>query len=269
MIDIEFLKIYYPAEISENQSKMKHILKEYVELLSLDYLSNTPYAEKLAFIGGTNLRLVKGINRFSEDLDFDCKDLDKNDFMLMTNGLIEFLNQNGFPAVAKEKESENLKAFRRSIMFPDLLYNLGITGHREERFMLKIETQNQEFQYEKERKLISRNGFNINILTPPDDVLCSMKLAATLSRSKGRDFYDTMFLLQQTKPNFNYLQNKCGIYNFTDLLNEFRTVISKTDLSLKEKDFDKLLFDERNSSSIHKIGEFLETNFRNFIENEK
>ena len=28
---------------------------------------------KIFFIGGTNLRLVKGIDRFSEDLDFDCK----------------------------------------------------------------------------------------------------------------------------------------------------------------------------------------------------
>ncbi|MCK9626641.1 MAG: nucleotidyl transferase AbiEii/AbiGii toxin family protein [Bacteroidales bacterium] len=31
----------------------------------------------MTFIGGTNLRFVKGIDRFSEDLDFDCKDLSK------------------------------------------------------------------------------------------------------------------------------------------------------------------------------------------------
>ncbi len=27
----------------------------------------------MTFIGGTNLRLAKGIDRFSEDLGFDCK----------------------------------------------------------------------------------------------------------------------------------------------------------------------------------------------------
>ncbi|MBG0766428.1 MAG: nucleotidyl transferase AbiEii/AbiGii toxin family protein [Spirochaetaceae bacterium] len=30
----------------------------------------------IPFIGGTNLRLIKHIDRFSEDLDFDCTDTD-------------------------------------------------------------------------------------------------------------------------------------------------------------------------------------------------
>jgi hypothetical protein len=36
----------------------------------LDYLSSTPSIQKMAFIGGTNLRLVKGIDRFSEEFGF-------------------------------------------------------------------------------------------------------------------------------------------------------------------------------------------------------
>lgn len=269
MIEIEFLKNYYPAEISRNPGKAKHILKEYVELLSLNYLSNSPYAKKITFIGGTNLRLVKGINRFSEDLDFDCKDLKKEEFTTLTNGLIDYLRKHDLPATAKDKESENLKAYRRSILFPELLYDMGLTGHKEERFMLKIETQDQGFYYKSETKQINRNGFSIYMQTPPDDILCSMKIAATLSRGKGRDFYDCLFLLQQTDPNFEYLRKKCGIDNYTDMINSFNDIIEKTDFKLKEKDFDRLLFNEGNSGIIHGIGTFLNEKYKGQIEEEK
>ncbi len=53
----------------DNALLNKHMLKEYIQLMILDYLSSTPYMRKMAFIGGTNLRLFKGIDRFSEDLD--------------------------------------------------------------------------------------------------------------------------------------------------------------------------------------------------------
>ena len=75
MIQIEQIRNYFPVQIRGNSGFDKHILKEYLQLMILDYLSSTPTIQKMAFIGGTNLRLVKGIDRFSEDLDFDCKDL--------------------------------------------------------------------------------------------------------------------------------------------------------------------------------------------------
>ena len=83
----------------------KFMLMEYVQLMILDYLSTTPWIRKLTFIGGTSIRLAKGIDRFSEDLDFDCKDLDSKEFTDMTDGIIRFLNRQGFPATSREKES--------------------------------------------------------------------------------------------------------------------------------------------------------------------
>ena len=48
-------------------------------------LSTTHHARKMTFIGGTNLRLLKGIDRFSEDLDFDCKNLSGEEFNGMSD----------------------------------------------------------------------------------------------------------------------------------------------------------------------------------------
>ena len=74
MLSIEQIRAFYPGFPQDTQTTI-HLLKEYIELLVLNHLSNTKYIEKLTFIGGTNLRLIKGIDRFSEDLDFDCKEL--------------------------------------------------------------------------------------------------------------------------------------------------------------------------------------------------
>ena len=91
MIELKTLLGFYQPQIANNAAFRKHILKEYVELLSLEYLSRSPYVPHLAFIGGTNLRLVYGIDRFSEDLDFDCKDFSESQFMEMTDSLIDYL----------------------------------------------------------------------------------------------------------------------------------------------------------------------------------
>ena len=74
MLSIEQIKAFYPGFPQDNQTTI-HLLKEYIELLVLNHLAKTKYVEKLTFIGETNLRLIKGIDRFSGDLDFDCKDL--------------------------------------------------------------------------------------------------------------------------------------------------------------------------------------------------
>ena len=73
MIDLNQIKNYFPVDVQENPLFRKYMLKEYLQLLILDFLSSSTHVGKIAFIGGTNLRLVKGIDRFSEDLDFDCK----------------------------------------------------------------------------------------------------------------------------------------------------------------------------------------------------
>jgi predicted nucleotidyltransferase component of viral defense system len=64
MIQLELIRNFFPAEIRENAVFQKYMLKEYIQLLILDYLSTTPFIKKIVFIGGTNLRLVKGIDRF-------------------------------------------------------------------------------------------------------------------------------------------------------------------------------------------------------------
>ena len=259
MIKIEQIRSYFPVQIQANSIFDKYILKEYLQLLILDYLSNTLFLQKISFIGGTSLRLVKGIDRFSEDLDFDCKEFSNEEFIEMTNGIIQYLERSGFHVESRDKANPKLTAFRRNIHFPELLFDLGISGHKEERFLIKIESQNQGIEYKSVIKNIKGCGFFFPFPVPSDGVLCSMKIAAMLARSKGRDFYDLMFLLSQTKPDYDFLQKRCGISNLLEFKNATNKILEIVDLKKKQKDFDHLLFNKANNAKILRFGDFVNT----------
>lgn len=257
MLNLEQIQNYFPPQIKENPAHKKYMVKEYIQLMILDFLATSKFVKKIVFIGGTNLRLVKGIDRFSEDLDFDCKDFYAEYFAEMSQSVLTFLKRSGIQAETREKQSDKLTAFRSRIYFPELLFDLGLSAYKEERFLIKIESQNQEFEYVTQMATISRCGFFFLFPVPPDDVLCAMKLSALLSRTKGRDFYDALFLLSQTKPNFDYLAKKQNISNLTELKAKLIETIEKIDLQHKSKDFEHLLFNKGNKDKILNFSEFI------------
>ena len=52
MIDLEQIKGYFPAELRGNATYEKYMLKEYIQLMILDFLSTSPYVEKVVFCNG-------------------------------------------------------------------------------------------------------------------------------------------------------------------------------------------------------------------------
>jgi len=258
MIQLDSLKNFIPPEIRENTSFQKYMLKEYIQLLILDFLSTTPFIKKMTLIGGTYLRLVKGIDRFSEDLDFDCKDFSKGEFMEMTDAVITFLKRYGLRVEVRDRENKKLTPFRRNIHFPELLFESGLSGHREERFLIKIESEDQKMPYKTVLVNIKGCGLYFPFPVPPDSVICSMKISAMLSRQKGRDFYDSMFLLAQTQPDYSFLAEKLNIHNREELETMVSQTLKTVDLDKKKRDFEHLLFNKRNSERILSVGDFFQ-----------
>ena len=260
MVDLNLIKSYFPEPVRNNTLLGKSMMKEYIQLSILDYLSTTKYIRKLIFIGGTNLRLVKGIDRFSEDLDFDCKETNKEEFMQISDDVMQFLRRNGYKVESKDKDNPKLTAFRKNIYFPTFLFDIGLSGHRDERFLIKIEAQDQGVAYTPEIKNIRGCGFYFPFPVPSDSVLCAMKATALLERGKGRDFYDLMFLLGQTKPDYDFLAKRIGINNAAELKSEVIKRIKITDLKTKTKDFEHLLFNKENNKRILRFEEFIKEN---------
>lgn len=259
MIDLKYISGFFPLPLRGNPDFSKHMTKEYIQLMVLDFLSTTPYIKKLCFIGGTNLRLIKGIDRWSEDLDFDCRDMSEEEFMEMTDKIIIFLKRNGLNAEPRDKTNPRLTAFRRNIHFPQLLFDLGLTGHKEERFLLKIEAQDQGLRYTPEIINVNKCGFFFPLPVPHDSIMLSMKLSALLSRAKGRDFYDIMFLMPQTEPDYDFLKARIGIGNPSQLKEAIKKLLSEIDLNVKKKDFEHLLLNSGNCDKILHFGEFMDS----------
>lgn len=257
MIDLKYISAFFAPQFRDNPAFAKHIVKEYIQLMVLDYLASTHYIRKMSFIGGTNLRLVKGIDRFSEDLDFDIRDMSEAEFIEMTDGVINFLRNNGLNAEAKDKNNDRLTAFRRNIHFPQLLFDLKLTGHREERFLLKIEAQDQSVTYEPKIVNVNACGFFFPLPVPNDGVLLAMKLSALLARRKGRDFYDTMFLWSLTDPDYQFLEKRIGIGDAAQLNVALQNMLVDTDLNIKKRDFEHLLFNSHNANKILRFQDFV------------
>jgi hypothetical protein len=136
---------------------------------------------------------------------------------------------------------------------------LGLSGYKEERFLIKIESQNQGYNYTPVVVNIKRAGFFFPFPVPPDGILCAMKISALLSRQKGRDFYDVLFLLGQTKPDYGYLTAKWDIHNCEELKIALTDALAKIDIQQKSHDFEHLLFDKAQIRKVLIFEEFINT----------
>jgi hypothetical protein len=137
------------------------------------------------------------------------------------------------------------------------LFDLGLSGHKEEHFLIKIESQDLGIIYEPVIVNIKGCGFFFPFPVPSNGVLCSMKIAAMLSRAKGRDFYDLMFFLAQSKPDYDFLSRHCIVNNLQEFKQETSGLLKTVDLKKKQKDSEHLLFNRVNCERILRFGDFV------------
>jgi predicted nucleotidyltransferase component of viral defense system len=77
MLELSQIESFYPEP---QRVFKKNILREYLQYKILDIIYDSQYAARLAFMGGTAIRIIHGSTRFSEDLDFDNFSLTKEEF---------------------------------------------------------------------------------------------------------------------------------------------------------------------------------------------
>jgi predicted nucleotidyltransferase component of viral defense system len=100
-------------------------------------------------------------------------------------------------------------------------------------------------------------GFFFPFPVPSEAVLCAMKITAMLARGKGRDYYDVMFLLSRTEPDYQFLASSCDIHSLAELKGVVEKSLQAVDLRQKQKDFEHLLFNRANSRRILHFAEFI------------
>ncbi|MCF6239712.1 MAG: nucleotidyl transferase AbiEii/AbiGii toxin family protein [Bacteroidales bacterium] len=204
MISLNEIKKYYPENLHIFKNFM---LREYLQYKILEIIFESEYADKLCFLGGTCLRIVHNNSRFSEDLDFDNLDLSETDFKDISVIIEKQLSKQGYEIDIKNVFAG---AFHCYVRFPNLLFNEGLSGHKEEKILIQLDTEPQYFTYKPEKLILNKFDVFTSINTTPKDILLAQKFYALINRKrkKGRDFFDIIFLMKSTRPNFDYLQQK-------------------------------------------------------------
>lgn len=204
----QMLMKYHPQSREDYENALKEILQEIV-LLGLD---RNGFFEKAAFYGGTALRIMYGLDRFSEDLDFTL--LEPNPKFKLDKyfpGLERELGAFGFEfslqRVDKNVERTTESAFLKANTQMLFLTIQGAKSYadkiqKEQAIKIKFEVDVEpSTSFESEIKtLLLPSPFTVNTLTAQS--LFAGKMHAALlrkwkNRIKGRDFYDVQWYISR------------------------------------------------------------------------
>jgi predicted nucleotidyltransferase component of viral defense system len=190
-------------------------LREILQEIALCGLWRAKFFERAAFYGGTALRVLYGLDRFSEDMDFSLLvPDDRFDLTPYCASVEEELTSWGFPASVSPKqktsrsavESAFLKANTRELL---LTIDAGagvveaVHGRRQLRIKIEVDTDPPPGFATETPFLLQPIPFSVRAYDPPS--LFAGKMHAMLCRSwrtrvKGRDWYDFVWYVGRDTP---------------------------------------------------------------------
>ena len=255
MLSVNELLPYYP----ENQRTFREfILREYLQHKILQIIFGQPeHAKQLCFLGGTCLRIVHGNNRFSEDIDFDNFGLSEKNFQAISDLIKQQLEREGYEV---EMKTVYKGAFHCYVRFPGLLFKEGLVGHQEQKILIQLDTEPQHFNFQPEKYILNKFDVFTEIPVTPLPLLLAQKFYAIINRkrSKGRDFFDVVFLLSKSvNPDYAYLKMKLGIENSKTLKEKVLETCSNLSMKEMADDVAPFLFSTEDAKKVNLFEQYL------------
>ena len=189
----------------------QHLMREYLQAQILGSLQRAGAMSALAFHGGTALRFLYALDRFSEDLDFALeRPAAGYDFRAYLQTIRAELVAQGYNVELKVNDQKAVhSAFVR---FMGLAHELGLSPHRTQIFAVKIEVDTQPPTGATLATSVIRRHLTLHLQHHDRATLLAGKLHAVLQRAytKGRDLYDLLWYLsdpQWPAPNLIWLNH--------------------------------------------------------------
>jgi len=244
-------------------------LLEIIQEIALIGLWRSKFFERAAFYGGTSLRILYGLDRFSEDLDFTL--LEKSPEINLEpykHAVVRELHSLGFEVTLEEKVKTSNSAIRSAFIKANTkehLLRIGLSErdqarlHSDQILKIKLEIDTDPpLNFSCEHKQLAFPGpFSVTTLSLPD--LFAGKMHAMLFRDfkgwvKGRDWYDFLWFLGQGIPlNIAHLQERMrqlGHLDKNQILDEEKIKslliqrISKLDIESARNDVARFIKDQ-------------------------
>lgn len=237
----------------------RNLIREILQEVILCHMKEIGLFNDLAFHGGTSLRLLHRIDRFSEDLDlslitangnypFEAKMIHLEKSLQAVGYNFEFQNK-------IKKENPIKKYFINDVSFlnefKDQIGNV-IDGEKV-KIKLELDVEPPDHQQFENRKI--QSSFSADIFAHNLETCMGQKIHAVLCRAqsygldvvKGRDLYDLEWYLDhKVKPNFQNLSaclNRIGPWKDQNLKVDASWVITEVDNCLSTKNFETILAD--------------------------
>lgn len=255
---------YHCGSVSDYENALREIIQE----IALLGLWRSKFFEKACFYGGSALRILHGLDRFSEDLDFSLLERDKN-FSLGSycRAIGEELRSFGFSVTVEKKEKRDETNINSAFIKAGTLKNMIVIDIPEfvRRKIHKGKTMKVKVEIDKDppgnfctevKYLFQPVPFSVNTYTLP--YLFAGKMHALLCRSwanrvKGRDWYDLVWYTgRDVSVDLKHLENRMkqsGHLKGKDVLTEeilkqrLREKIDSIDFKNAKKDVETLLKD--------------------------
>jgi len=183
-------------------------LREILQEIALLGLWRSRFFEKAAFYGGTALRILHGMDRYSEDLDFSLfKPAAKFDLSRYSDSLEKEIRAFGFEATVTARAKSEGSAIQSAFLKADTLKHLLVINTEETlarriprgqvmKIKIEVDTDPPPGFDTETRFLLQPIPFSVRVFSLPD--MFAGKMHAVLCRAwknrvKGRDWYDLVW----------------------------------------------------------------------------
>ena len=236
-------------EKTQDNNSARCLVREYLQARVLESLQDNGAFVTWVFVGGTALRFLYSMPRFSEDLDFSLVDAGVEDnFTELMKKIKSTFEAEDYSLTIKAKSEKNDKS--AFLKFEGLLYEIGLSPHRSETISIKVEIDTQPPSGAGLETSVVRRHCLLNLQHHDKGSLLAGKLHALLSRRyvKGRDIYDLMWYLSDKtwpEPNLvllNHALKQTGGKGKAVTAENWRNKIS---VLISMYDWDKVMADVR------------------------
>lgn len=184
------------AASAEGGLQAMNVVREYLQARILESMQKGGAMIPLAFHGGTALRFLYLLPRFSEDLGFALeREPERYDLRAYCHTVYGDLSREGYAVELKVSDRRVVHAAQ--VRFPGLLKELGLSAHPKQVFSVKIEIDTKPPAGAVLERTIVRRHATLQIQHHDRASLLSGKLHALFHRpyAKGRDLYDLFWYL--------------------------------------------------------------------------
>lgn len=238
-----------------------NVLREYLQALVLRSLHESEAFQCIAFVGGTALRFLYGLPRFSEDLDFSLNssagyDLEK--WMSKTKRDLQFA---GLDTAVTLNDRKTVHV--AWIKIGEVLKEVGLAAMAQQKLSIKLEIDTRPpVGAQTRNQVIERHRmFVVRCYDLPSLMAGKLHALITRQHSKGRDWYDFIWYRAQRpqpEPNLVLLQNALdqtegkGAFQSDKWKDLVRDKINKLDINQVQQDVRPFLEEQREANLITK-----------------